>query len=336
MLGKENVCEKSSLFRFRRNRMKRSGFVILILAIVFLWACGRSPQNEVLVLHAGSLSVPFKQMALQFMKQNPGVKVKLEAHGSRTAARQICDLKRQVEVMASADSSVIRSLLIPEHAGFCIDFSTNEMVLMYTESSRFSEDINSDNWFDILLRPGVQVGHSDPNADPCGYRTILAWKLAEKYYRIPGLFLKLQKAVPPKNIRPKETDLIALLELSELDYVFIYRSIAQQHRMKYIILPEEINLKCAAFARFYGQVSIEISGKKPGERITRMGSPMIYGITVPKNARNPLWGIRFVAFVLGREGREIMRRNGQPELLQPVVDFPDRLPGILKPLVRIK
>jgi len=310
--------------------MKRSGFIILILAIAFLWACGRSPQNEVLVLHAGSLSVPFKQMASQFMKQNPGVQVKLEAYGSRIAARQICDLKRQVEVMASADSSVIRSLLIPEHAGFCIDFSTNEMVLMYTESSRFAEEINTDNWFDILLRPGIQVGHSDPNADPCGYRTILTWKLAEKYYRIPGLFLKLQKGVPLKNIRPKETDLIALLELSELDYVFIYRSIAQQHRLKYIKLPIEINLKSAAFSRFYSQVSVKISGKKPGEWITRRGSPMIYGITVPDNARNPRWGARFVAFVLGREGREIMSRNGQPEIIPPQVDFYNKLPEKLK------
>lgn len=316
--------------------MKRSGFTILGLAIVFVWACGQSPKNELLVIHAGSLSVPFKQMASQFMKLNPGIQVKLEAYGSRTAARQISDLRRQVDVMASADSSVIRSLLLPEHAGFCIDFSTNEMVLMYTESSRFAEEINSDNWFDILLRPGIQVGHSDPNADPCGYRTLLTWKLAEVYYQIPGLFLKLQKVVPPKNTRPKETDLIALLEVSELDYVFIYRSIAQQHRMKYITLPVEINLKSAAFSRFYQQVSVEISGKKPGERITRWGSPMVYGITIPEKARNPRWGARFVAFVLGSEGREIMRRNGQPELHQPDVDFPARLPGILKPFFRIK
>jgi molybdate/tungstate transport system substrate-binding protein len=275
-------------------------------------------------------------MASQFMKKNPGVRVRLEAHGSRTAARQISDLKREADVMASADSSVIRTLLVPEYADFCIDFSTNEMVLMYTGSSRFSNEINSDNWFNIIRRPGVQVGHSDPNADPCGYRTIITWKLAEKYYRIPGLYSKLQQAVPKKNIRPKETDLIALLEIFELDYVFIYRSVARQHRMKYVILPDEINLKSFELSRFYGQVSIRISGKKPGEWITRRGLPMIYGITLPKNSRNPEWGARFIAFVLGSEGRDIMSRNGQPPLVPPRVDFPDRLPPMVKSVLGIK
>ena len=63
---------------------------------------------------------------------------------------------------------------------------------------------------------------------------------------------------------------------------------------------------------------------------------MVYGITVPRNARNSFWGGRFVAFVLGVEGREIMKQNGQPEIVPPTVDYPDRLPGILKPFFETK
>ncbi len=316
--------------------MKRCGYILLFLAIILAWSCGQSRKNELLVLHAGSLSVPFKQMAARFMNKFPQIQVRLEAHGSRTAARQISDLKRSADVMASADSAVIRNLLIPEYASYCIDFSTNEMVLMYSESSRFAGEINSNNWVDILLRPGVQFGHSDPNSDPCGYRAVLTWKLAEKFYRLPGLFAQLCSKMSRKNIRPKETDLIALLEVSELDYVFIYRSVAQQHRMKYVVLPDEINLKSSAFSRFYQQVSVNITGKKPGEWMIKKGFPMVYGITVPRNARNSLWGGRFVAFVLGVEGREIMKQNGQPEIVPPTVDYPDRLPGILKPFFETK
>jgi molybdate/tungstate transport system substrate-binding protein len=296
---------------------------------LMMMACGQNRENRILVLHAGSLSVPFKQMASRFMETYPGVKVVLEAHGSRTAARQISDLKRPADVMASADSQVIRDLLMPEYADFCIDFTANEMVVMFTDASKYSREIDSSNWMDILLREGVQYGHSNPDADPCGYRALLTWKLAEIHYQIPGLFEKLESRMPRKNIRPKETDLIALLEVAELDYIFIYRSIARQHRMRYVILPDEINLKSPDLAPLYGRVSVKISGKKPGEWVVQKGTPMVYGITLPKNSRNPLWGARFIAFVLGEQGRKIMEENGQPEMIPPRVDHAAPLPGAL-------
>ena len=92
-------------------------------------------EQEIYILHAGSLSVPFKEMAAEFKKKNPNYSVKLEAHGSRTCARQITDLGRAVDVMASADSTVIRNLLMPDFADFCIDFTTNEMAIMYNKKS---------------------------------------------------------------------------------------------------------------------------------------------------------------------------------------------------------
>ena len=310
--------------------MNRIRLTLIVCVVWLMAACGQTRQNQIVVLHAGSLSLPFKQIASRFMETYPQVRVVLEAHGSRTAARQISDLKRPTDVMASADSSVIRNLLMPEHADFWIDFTTHEMVVMFTDASKYASEINSSNWMDILLREGVQYGHSNPDADPCGYRALLTWKLAEIYYRIPGLFKKLQNSMPRKNIRSKETDLIALLEVAELDYIFIYRSIARQQGMRHIILHDEINLKSPALASLYGQVSVKISGKKPGEWIVRRGAPMVYGITLPRNSRNPIWGARFIAFVLEDQGRKIMEENGQSEITPPVVDRHDRLPEVLK------
>jgi len=305
--------------------------LFLILPIIFLNSfCKHTKQNEILVLHAGSLSIPFKEIAKNFMKKYPEVKVVLEAHGSRTCARQISDLERRVDVMASADTQVIKNLLIPEYADFSIDFATNEMAIMYNKKSNYSDEINSKNWYKILLRPDVQYGHSDPNADPCGYRTILTWKLAEKYYKVPELFKKLDDNMPKKNIRPKEVDLIAMLEAYELDYIFIYRSVAFQHKAKCIILPDEINLKSLDFSDLYRSVSLKISGKKPGEFIEKKGAPMVYGITLLKNAPNPGWGAKFIEFLLDKEGQKIMRENGQPEMINLNVGDCEKLPEILK------
>lgn len=305
-----------------------------LLAVTGLMACGQSGKVEIRVLHAGSLSVPFDRLASRFMEVHPGTRVLLEAHGSRTAARQISDLKREVDVLASADSEVIQNLLYPHHADFCIDFSTNEMILMYRDSSRHSNEIHSKNWIDILLRDDVQYGHSDPNSDPCGFRALLTWKLAEKFYQRPGLFSRLSDKMPEKNIRPKETDLIAMLEASELDYVFIYRSVALQHHFKFVSFPDQINLKSPSLDDVYAGVSIEISGKSPGERIEKKGSAMVYGVTLPKSARRPEWGIKFIAFLLGEEGQRIMSESGQPEIIPPRVDHFDRLPLELKKFFR--
>lgn len=286
------------------------------------------PAGNLIIFHAGSLSIPFKQISAAFTKKYPGIHVLREAAGSRTCARKIIDLGRTCDIMASADYTVIDNLLIPGFADWDIAFATNEMAIMYGPDSLYAGEINQKNWPQILLRTGVRYGHSDPDTDPCGYRTLLSWQLAEQYYNQPGLYQKLQKNCPPKNIRPKETDLIALLESGELDYLFIYRSIAEQHRMPFVTLPDAINLKSAAMARYYARASIRIAGKKPGEYITKKGKPMLYGITICKNAPNREAAIAFVRFLIGPEGRAIMQKNGQPPL------WPVRVSGRVEELPR--
>jgi molybdate/tungstate transport system substrate-binding protein len=277
------------------------------------------PHGDLVIFHAGSLTIPFKQISDAFTAKYPNVRIFREAAGSRTCARKITDLHKACDIMASADYTVIDKLLIPEFADWNISFATNEMAIMYRPDSAFAGEINSNNWPEILLRKGVEYGHSDPNADPCGYRSRLTWQLAEKYYNSPGLYEKLRNNCPAKNIRPKETDLMALLESGELDYLFIYRSICEQHNMPFVTLPHEINLKSAALADYYKQASLKISGKKPGEFITKKGKPMVYGITVLKNAPNREAAEAFVAFVIGPEGQKIMRQNGQPAVTPPEV-----------------
>jgi molybdate/tungstate transport system substrate-binding protein len=187
-----------------------------------------------------------------------------------------------------------------------------------------------DNWFDILLKDDVAYGRSDPNADPCGYRAVLTVKLAEKYYNKTDLAKELL-AKDNQYIRPKETDLLALLESHNIDYIFLYRSVAQQHNLKYLVLPDEINLKNPEFAELYHSVTVDISGKKPGEFITKKGEPMVYGITVLKNAPNKEAAMKFVEFLLSKDkGMRIMEENGQPSAVPMPTNSYDKIPDELK------
>ena len=294
--------------------MKRSMTALLVamVCVVFLvFPAGAETGKKIIIFHAGSLSIPFKQITEAFNKKYPDVEVLREAAGSRICARKITDLKKPCDIMASADYSVIDTLLIPNYASWDIHFTTNEMAIMYRPDSKYAKEIDGKNWYKILLKKGVEYGHSDPNADPCGYRSQLVWQLAEKYYKVPGLYEKLKANCPPSNVRPKETDLIALLEAGQLDYLFIYKSVCEQHHMPFVTLPAQINLGNPAYADFYKQSSIKISGKKPGTFVEKIGAPMIYGITIPSNAPDPELAAKFLAFILGPEGRAIMEKNGQ-------------------------
>ena len=318
--------------------LKKCGIVFLAnmicMALLALPAHAASHQ-KLIIFHAGSLSIPFKEMGEAFTRQHPGAEVLREAAGSRTCARKITELGEPCDVMASADYSVIENLLIPKYASWNISFATNEMAIMYRHDSKYAGEINGQNWYRILLRKGVEYGHSDPNTDPCGYRSQLVWQLAEKYYKVPGLYEKLKADCPLRNVRPKETDLIALLEAGQLDYVFIYKSVCLQHKMPFVQLPDQINLGTSRFADFYKEAGIKINGKTPGTFIKKTGKPMVYGLTIPKNAPHRKLAIQFVAFVLGPEGREIMKRNGQAPLpTAKATDVVGKLPDALKSLTR--
>lgn len=283
-----------------------------------------------MVFHAGSLSVPFKQIAQAFEKQNPSVRVLLEAAGSRDCARKITDLGRRCDVMAAADYAVIDTMLIPEHAEWNIKFAGNEMAIVYEAGSRRADEITAKNWPHILLRDDVAFGRADPNSDPCGYRTLLVLNLAEVYYGRAGLSEAFSKK-DTRYLRPKETDLLALLETRTIDYIFLYRSVAEQHGLKWLALPDAINLKQPELAEAYKKASVEITGAAPGTKTVVYGEPMVYGVTIPKNAPNPNAALAFVAFLLEEDhGLAIMARNGQPSVVPAASETYEKLPERLR------
>ncbi|MBL6963563.1 MAG: extracellular solute-binding protein [Bacteroidetes bacterium] len=270
-----------------------------------------SRQNkELIIFHAGSLSIPFMQLEKEFEKLHPEINVVREAAGSVACARKITDLKRDCDLMASADYKVIEDFLIPVYVDTAIRFATNEMVICYQENSREVKRLSVDNWFDILLQKDVRFGRSDPNSDPCGYRTMLMLQLAGKYYNQPGLMEKFRQK-DARYMRPKETDLIALLQTDNLDYVFIYKSIAQQMNLAFLSLPDSINLGNPALSEHYRTASFGINGKVPGEKIIQYGEVIIYGIATLKNPPNPENAKLFLDFLFSETGQSIIEKNGQ-------------------------
>jgi len=264
----------------------------------------------------------------------PQVNIQMEAAGSVASARKITDLDKPCDIMASADYAVIDKMLIPKFADWNIKFASNELCVVYSPKSRYADLINAKNWMDILLKSDVAFGRSDPNSDPCGYRTEMMLQLAEKNYKKPGLYDRFISK-DKEYSRPKETDLLALLETESIDYIFLYRSVAVQHQLKYLVLPDAINLKNVAFAPQYASAKVEINGSKPGEKQIMTGEPMIYSFTILRNAPNKAAALAFAEFLLTKNrGQAIMARNGQPSVVPMKVSNYDKVPAKLKPFVK--
>ena len=310
----------------------RSTISLLVMTLLLITGCNAGKEKNIIIFHAGSLSVPVRKISEAFEKANPGVRVLSEAAGSLQCARKITELHKPCDIMLSADYSVIDNLLIPSYASWNIRFATNEIVIAYRPESTYSSIFREDNWPDILLKENVIIGRADPDADPCGYRTVFAARLAEVYYGRRGLADSLLN----KNIdyiRPKEVDLVALTQTGVIDYMFQYKSVAIQHGFKYLELPEAINLSSPQMKDQYSSVSYMIPGETPGERMEMPGDYISYSGTIPDGAPQKELAVKFFSFLLSEEGMKIFIESGQDPLTPVVTGNAAAVPAALQAFI---
>jgi len=350
--------------------------VVAVLITVLVLVLGRAPQGETLtIFHAGSLSGPFADLGAEFEESHPDVDIVFTSGGSATkisdAIVQEDAGESPPDILASADYKLIPDRMYDGgYADWYIAFARNTMVLCYSDNAPGSADIVSGNrtWYDVLRNENVSYGHSDPDQDPCGYRTLLVIQLAQKYYfddaasfnltpdpeaedlydvLIPGSEHERgrtggnsENRTSAEVVSAKSVDLITALETGDLDYAFEYRSVAVQHELNYIDLDDYINLskidaELPGVEEFYHEASIEIL-KDPGPPEVyeaQYGAAIVYGVTIPVHAENKELAAEFTALLLGNTGKQIMEvENGQPMLDPPIYDHPENLPESLQNL----
>ncbi len=306
----------------------------LVLSLTLLFAglgAARAEQTTLSLLGAGTLARPFKAVEAEFEEKNPDIAVRAQFGGSVMMARHIADLDEPADILAVADYSVIPKYLMPvggqSYASWYAGFAENAITFVYTPNSAHADEINAQNWLELLAEPKVQIGRSNPDTDPSGYQTLQMLALAERYYDRPGAAEKVLANAPPGNMRDTETDLIAALQSGQIDYLAIYRSDALQHKLAFLDLPAEINLSDPAFAADYAKVSAHTkNGDLPGK-------PIIYAVTIPAKADHPLQAARFVAFLLGPEGRAIMAKSGFGAPTRAFAVNIGKMPELLRALV---
>lgn len=328
---------------------------IALLAIIAVAAIGGvlyyttlEPEETVLkVFCAGSLTLPFEEIETQFEADHPNVDVQLEPAGSVACVQKITETGEQCDVLASADYSLIPSMMMTtesDYADWYIIFAVNRMTLAYSDSSKYANEITADNWYEILRKSDVKWGFSDPNLDPCGYRSPMVIQLAEFEYGDDQIFEDLIVAnsditvleevgtylidanmtdlnpdTEHLTIREKSVDLISLVQEGGLDYAFEYSSVAKQHGLNYLELPVTIDLSSADCANLYKIVKIEKT------TTTSTGKPIVYGLTIPNNSPNPELAAEFVRYTINEFGQTVFNNNGQPPIVPAIADDPTKV-----------
>jgi molybdate/tungstate transport system substrate-binding protein len=349
--------------------MKKSIVILLILSLLasVLSACTQSERTPVVVFCAGSLMTPFAAIETAYEAAHPDVDIQMECHGSIQVIRHVTELHEPIDVVATADAALIPMLMYgtndPDsglpYADWYVGFATNRLVVAYTPESAYADEITTENWYEILTRPDVRVGLSDPRFDALGYREMMLFQLAAGYYDVPGLFQQMfrdqftasvnlnREADQSVTIRVPEVmettddahivlrgaslELVALLQSGDLDYAIEYESVARQQGLETISLPPELDLGEAEYNDYYQQVSVVLDYQRFATVTPSfVGEQIAYGITIPSNAPHADQAADYVAFILSDEGRAIMEANYHPLFDTIRMDGYDNIPSIIQ------
>jgi molybdate/tungstate transport system substrate-binding protein len=323
-------------------------------------------KTPLVIFAAGSLIIPFTDLEKAFESKYPDIDIQAQYHGSIQVIRQATELHVPIDVVATADASLLPMLMYANndpntgkpYATWYFEFATNHLAIAYRPISKYADQITTDNWYEVLARPDVKVGLADPRFDAVGYRALMVYALANDYYNQPIIFTDMFKGqftyplgifhylgmttvTVPEILETKagshiilrgaSMELIALLESGDLDYAYEYESVIQQHQLSMLKLPDELNLGNDAYQQFYNTVQVKedfvrFASVKPVFQGARIG----YGITIPSNAPHPQQASLFISFLLSPEGRAILDMDHQPMFDPAICDNMQNMPADLQ------
>jgi molybdate/tungstate transport system substrate-binding protein len=147
--------------------------------------------------------------------------------------------------------------------------------------------------------------------------------------KVPEVIRPLKAAVLGSAIA-----LIATVQSGDIDYAFMYQSVAEQHGLRFIQLPPELDLSSDAYKKLTAGLSVNIEFQRFATVAPVFEcQPISYGITIPKNAPHPDLAVNFIKFILSDTGRKIFDECKQPLIIPPLADEPSRLPSDLRLLI---
>ncbi|MDE2581557.1 MAG: substrate-binding domain-containing protein [Rhodospirillales bacterium] len=267
------------------------------------------------VAYAGSMGALMDKGIGPAFASAAHVQVQGIGQGAFALARLIAAKQLRADVfipITAGPFEVVRKAGLGPHA---VPVASTQMCIAYSPKSRFAKDFEAAAagrlpWYEVLLKPGLRFGRTDPRTDPQGRNILFALRLAELYYRKPGLAHRLLgETLNPRQIFT-ETSLLARLDAGQIDASSGYLSAVKSQRLPFILLPKEINLGDPTQAKaWYDRAKITVPGPH-GTHKTVSPQPLEFYAVALDNAADPAMARRFVHFLRSAEGQKLFASYG--------------------------
>lgn len=286
--------------QFLKDALRTGGALYLVRA----QAARRQPLQ---VAYAGSMGAAMNGGIRQAVAHALGADLRGRGQGALGLAHLIIGGSLRPDVFISVTPGPMELVLKAGYAAQAQPVARTEMVLAYSprgpRAAAFAAArAGRQDWWQLVQTPGVRFGRTDPNTDPQGLNTVYMMELAARYYRQPHLVQRaLGPLLNPAQIFP-EAEIMARLQDGQLDASSAYKTQPAALGLPYIALPDAINLGDAALEPQYQRVSIVLHAQR------HRPAPLVFYAAVLKNAAQPALGQRFVQWLTGPEGQQILRR----------------------------
>lgn len=296
--------------------MHRRAFLLASSAAALPLTAGLARGAQVLhVSYAGSMGVVMDRVLGPGFAAAHGATYQGIGQGAFALARLIAAKKMVADVFVSVTPGPIRIVQKAGLAGEAVSVASTDMVIAYAPQSRLAAPLQAaaqgkGKWYEVLRSQGVRFGRTDPVTDPQGRNIVFTMRLAERFYKVPGLAEAiLGPVVNPAQIFT-EPSLLSRLEGGQLDASSAYRSAAVSHKLPFVTLPPEINLGDPSMdADWYSKVSLSLP--KPGGGTQEVKpEPLVFYAVVPTNAPNPALGREFIAYMTSNDGQKTLSQYG--------------------------
>jgi molybdate/tungstate transport system substrate-binding protein len=278
------------------------------LATILLIATSVSAgaADTVNVLYAGSLVNLMERSVGPVFDQKSGDRFQGYAGGSNKLANEIKGMLRRGDVFVSANPKVNDQIMGQTNGNWVqwyVTFAESPLTIGYNPASHFANDLKNKPWYEALAEPGLKLGRTDPKLDPKGALTVELFKRAEALYDKPDLSQKiLGEPENPAQVLPEEA-LIGRLQSGQLDAGFFYSTETSDAKIPSISLPEEIALRAR------------------------------YTVTILRDAPNPSGAEKFVNFLLGADGRDLLTQHGLAIVKPNLSGDANAVPAAVKSLI---
>ncbi|RLN37452.1 hypothetical protein BBJ28_00024780, partial [Nothophytophthora sp. Chile5] len=155
--------------------------------------------------------------------------------------------------------------------------------------------------------PDMKLGRTDPDADPKGYRTVMAVELAETYYNTSGLVSAILGNATNRDQIFTEENLETYVAAGDLDLGFFYQvEVGSLSGVEFLSLPEEIDMSNPSLNDEYATASYTNSATGT----VYNGSAAVYTVAILNNATHMEEATEFVTYLLSAAGQKILADQG--------------------------